>query len=157
MPSALPLPAPTSQYGFTCKVWIASKIEEIHLGGSYYVWFATELDPIANDKTAIPLEIYREIDIAVKTKLANHWKIESVKANLLLTISRLIAPTDRDRARELRREIETATLDMFRPQLWRINLRMVDASRWKKDGVHPGWDEQILTDLQRAEFEIIVE
>lgn len=155
--SGPPLAGSTSHYGFTCKVWIASKIEEIHLGGTYYVWFATELNPIANDKSAIPLEIYREIDVAVKTRLLNHWKIESVKANLLLAVSRQIAPADPEKARELRLEIETASLDMFRPQLWRINLQMVDASRWRKDGVHPGWDEQILTDLRRSEFEIVVE
>jgi hypothetical protein len=46
---------------------------------------------------------------------------------------------------------------MFRPQIWRIDLRQVDASRWNKDGARPGWDEQWVTDLKATEFEIVVD
>jgi hypothetical protein len=157
MPATLPSPAPTSQFGFTCKTWIASQLDQIHLGGTYYVWFSTELNPMSNGDSSIPLEIYREIDTAVKKRDANHPKLESVKRNSLLTVSRLIAPMDRARARASRREIRTASLEMFRPQIWRIDLRKVDASRWKKDRSHPGWDEQYVTDLKATEFDILVE
>jgi hypothetical protein len=157
MPGTLPSPTPTSQFGFTCKVWIASQLDEVHLGGIYYAWFSTELNPIANGESSIPLQIYRDVDIAVKKKDANHPKLESVRLNLLLTVSRLIAPSDRVLARALRREIRLAPVEMFRPQIWRIDLRKVDASRWKKDRAHSGWDEQYVTDLKGTEFEILVQ
>jgi hypothetical protein len=157
MSATLPSPAPTSQFGFTCKAWIASQLEEVHLGAIYYAWFSTELNPIANGESSIPLQLYRDIDIAVKRKDVNHSKLKDLRANLLLVVSRSIGPKDRALARALRREIRTAPVEMFRPQIWRIDLRKVDASRWKKDGARSGWDEQYVTDLKPAEFEILVE
>ena len=127
------------------------------MNGSYYVWFSTELNPIANGESSIPLQLYRDIDIAVKKKDINHSKLNDLRRNLLLAISRLIRPKNRLLARELRREIRTAPVEMFRPQIWRIDLRKVAASRWKKDGARPGWDEQYVTDLKATEFEILVE
>jgi hypothetical protein len=157
MPATLPSPAPASQFGFTCKAWIAYQLDAVHLGGIYYAWFSTELNPIANGDSSIPLQIYRDIDTAVKKKDVNHSKLETLRANLLLTVSRFIAPGNRGLARTLRREIRKAPVEMFRPQLWRIDLGKVDASRWKKDGAHPGWDEQFVTDLKATEFEILVD
>lgn len=156
MPS-LPLPSPTSQFGFACKTWIAARLEETHLGGAFYTWFSTELNPIGNGESSIPLQIYRDIDTAVKKKDGNHPKIELTKLKLLDAVSRLIGPKDAKLARTLRREIRTAPVEMFRPQIWRIDLRAVEVSRWKKDKSNPGWDEQYLTDLEASEFEVIVE
>jgi hypothetical protein len=157
MPATLPLPTHTSQFGFTCKTWIASQLDKVHLGEVYYAWFSMELNPIANGDSSIPLQIYRDIDTAVKKKDSNHPKLESVRLNLLLAVSRLIAPRDRVLARALRREIRSAPVEMFRPQIWRIDLRKVDASWRRKDRAHSGWDEQYLTDLKATEFEILVE
>lgn len=92
-------------------------MDEVHLGGVYYTWFSTELNPIANGESSIPLQIYRDIDIAVKKRDVNHTKIDSIKRNLLLTVSRVIAPKNPVLARTLRREIQTAPLEMFRPQI----------------------------------------
>ena len=155
--ATLPAPSPTSQFGFACKTWIAARLEEAHLGGAFYTWFSTELNPIANGESSIPLQIYHDIDTAVKRKDGNHAKIEMTKMKLIETVSRLIGPRNRKLARTLRREIRTAPVEMFRPQIWRIDLRTVDVSRWKKDQSKAGWDEQYLTDLKTSEFEIIVE
>jgi hypothetical protein len=157
MSATLPSPVPTSQFGFTSKAWIAYQLEEIHLGGIHYVWFSTELNPIANGESSNPLQLYSDIDIAVKKKDVNHSKLKDLRANLLLVVSRLIGPRDRTLSRALQREIRTAPVEMFRPQIWRIDLRKVDASRWKKDGAHSGWDEQYVTDLKAPEFEVLVE
>jgi hypothetical protein len=103
------------------------------------------------------LQIYRDIDIAVKKKDINHSKLETLRLNLLLTVSRLIAPNNPVLAESLRREIIEAPVEMFRPQIWRIDLKKVDPSRWMKDGAHPGWDEQFVTNLKATEFEIVAE
>jgi len=76
MSATLPSPVPTSQFGFTSKAWIAYQLEEIHLGGIHYVWFSTELNPIANGESSNPLQLYSDIDIAVKKKDVNHSKAQ---------------------------------------------------------------------------------
>lgn len=157
MLKSLTLTTPPLPSGFTCKVWIAYQLEANHFGGFHYVWFSRELNPIANGDSSNPLELYREIDRAVKKNDVNHPKLKDLKANLLLAVSRRIAPRDAAHARELKRTIRRAPAEMFRPQLWKIDLRRVDGARWNTTGANPLWDEQSVSDLQREEFEILVE
>lgn len=148
---------PTSQFGYACKTCIAAQLDPLLLGGFYFAWFSTELNPIANGSSSVPLLIYSVLDTAVKRKQITHEKILSVKVELLLTVERVIKPRDLPHARALRHAILSAPVEMFRPQIWRIDLRHVDGSRWKKDRTRPGWDEQYVTDLTATEFEIVVE
>lgn len=136
---------------------MAQQIEALYLDGRYYVWFSGQLNPIANGESSNPLALYAMIDKAVKMDDGNHPKLKDLKANLLLVVSRLIRPRDRDLARLLRRDILRAPLTMYRPQLWRLDLARVDVSRWKTDGAKATWDEQYVNDLQAGEFEVIVE
>jgi hypothetical protein len=157
MPASLSLPTPPPNLGFTCRVWIASQLEILHLGGYHYVWFSKDLNPIANGDSSNPLELYREIDRAVKRNDVNHPKLKDLKANLLLAVTYLIAPSDAARARELKRSIRRASIDMFRPQLWKLDLSRINATRWNKTGANLSWDEQYVTDLKGGEFEVIVD
>jgi hypothetical protein len=87
----------------------------------------------------------------------NHPKLKDFKAGLLSVIRAMIAPKDADLARKLRREILRAPIEMFRPQIWRVDLSRIAAARVRTDRSAPGWDEQYISDLDDAEFEIIVE
>jgi hypothetical protein len=57
---------PSGVYGYTCKVWLARKIEEEFSGSRYFVWFARRLNPLQNPASANPIEIYRVVNQAVE-------------------------------------------------------------------------------------------
>jgi hypothetical protein len=121
----------------------------------YYAWFAKELNPMANGPSSNPLALYETLDTAVKKKDVNHPKLKDLRANLLRLIHRSIG--DRTVARQLKRQIRTAPIEMFHPQLWRIDLSKISAGRIHTDRSMPGWDEQYIEDLTGIEFEVIVE
>lgn len=143
--------------GYTCKIWIASQLERHYLGGLYYVWFARELNPVGNGDSSNPLEIYVTVDRAVKNRDLNHPKLKDLRAELLGVVRLFIAPRDASLARSIRREILRAPVEMFRPQLWRLDLTKIVASRIRTDRSAAGWDEQYVADLRESEFDVIVE
>ncbi len=119
---------PGGQFGYGCKVWIASEMERKHLGGNHWFWFSRQLHPLPpTGPSSNPLDLYRTIDVAV----------------------------NRRRARALKKTVRKANLNMFRPQIWRIDVAGFPASRFEAG--QPGWDEQLIEDLQAGEFEVIVE
>jgi hypothetical protein len=75
----------------------------------------------------------------------------------LEVILRLVKPKDPSGARALRREVLSAPIEGYRPQLWRIDLSKIAANRVRTDQSSSGWDEQYVADLAESEFEIIVE
>jgi hypothetical protein len=75
----------------------------------------------------------------------------------LVVIDQEISPKDVQLARKLIDEIEQSGIDMFRPQLWRIDLAKVPESRWDTTERQDAWDEQLVKDLTQGEFEVIVE
>jgi hypothetical protein len=157
-PSSLFSPIPIwTPYGFACKIWVAYQLEKHYLGGLYYVWFARELNPIENGDSSNPLTIYETVDRAVKKRDINHPKPKDFKAGFLDVVNRLIVPRDAALARSVRREILRAPVEMFRPQLWRIDLSTIPAPRIRTDRSASGWDDQYISDLAETEFEIIVE
>src|SRR6202011_937454 len=111
----------------------------------------SELNPLANGPSSNPLSLYETLDTAVKKKDVNHPKLKDLRANLLWLIHRSIS--DRTLGRQLKRQIRTAPIEMFHPQLWRIDLSKIAASRIHTDKSMPGWDEQYIEDLTGIEFE----
>jgi hypothetical protein len=95
------------------------------------------------------------MDDAVKTGDTNHSKLKDYRANLLEAVNR--ADMKQELARALRHEILAAPISVFRPQIWRIDLSKILASRVQTDRSQEGWDEQYISDLTDSEFEIIVE
>jgi len=161
MSSALNVPQRNSVYGYTCKIWMACELEKNFLGGKYYTWFARELNPVGdgshspNGESSNPALLYLALDTAVKRRDVNHSKIKDLRAGLLRVINRYVR--DRNLAETLRKEIRRAPLEMFHPQLWRLDLRKIDAARIKVDRSTTGWDEQYIADLVDGEFEVIAE
>jgi hypothetical protein len=153
----LPKPQPSGRHGYACKVWISSTLEQRHLGGCFYVWFARELNPIRNGDSSNPLWLYLTIDRAVKSGDANHPKIKDLRRILLGVVNRLIARQEPRVAIALRREIRRAPIEMYRPQLWKIDLSRIAPGRIRTNGGNPAWDEQHIDDLEPGEFEVIVE
>jgi hypothetical protein len=122
-------PASRGLYGFSCKVWIAYQLEKQFLGGTYFVWFARELNPLSNGDSSNPLIIYADFDRAVKKRDLNHPKIKDFRARLLDVIARLVKPKDPYLARALRKEVLSAPIESFRPQLWQQDCRKPGKSR----------------------------
>jgi len=149
-----PPPAP-ARYGYTTKIWLASELDRLQFGGHYYVWFALELNPIQNGESSNPLLLYRDIDTAVKKKDLNHSKIRDLRAKLLRVIALRVEPVDATLAESLTREVLEAPVEMFRPQLWRLNVSAITPARWDTTGSTPGWDEYLISDLAPGEFEVI--
>ena len=147
---------PIRRYGYGCKIWIAREIEENYFGGMYYVWFSQHLNPLPpTARSSNPLELYSVIDQAVKIGDVAEPKIKDLRANIRVAINLLVAPGNAPLARALRRAVQRAPLDMFRPQLWRLDLSKLAPNR-----VQPGklnWDEWLIQDVRPGEFEVIVE
>jgi hypothetical protein len=140
---------------------MACELERKYLGGKYYAWFARELNPIGdgsrlpNGESSNPVLLYLALDTAVKRKDVNHSKIKDLRAGLLRVISRYVP--DRNLAAILRKEIRRAPIEMFHPQLWRLDLSKIEAARVKTDQSVAGWDEQYISDLDDDEFDVISE
>jgi hypothetical protein len=145
------------KYGYACKTWIASELEKTQFDCKYYVWFALKLNPVQNGDSSNPLLLYRELDTAVKKKDVNHTKIKDHRATLLMLVLRFIKPKDSQLARQLKREILHAPIEMFHPQIWRLDLSRLEKMRWNTSGSMPGWDEQFIEDLASGEFEIVTQ
>ncbi|MCW5979029.1 MAG: hypothetical protein KIT09_13190 [Bryobacteraceae bacterium] len=146
---------PSGEYGYGCKAWIAHELEREYLGGSYYCWFSSELNPISpTGESSNPLEIYRAVDHAVKTGDENHSKIKDLRANIIIAINLHIARRDPKLARQVRGALRRAPLSMFRPQIWRIEMSTLEG---RMEPGEPGWKEYLIRDLRSGEFEIIVE
>lgn len=161
MPSSLTVPPRISDYGYTCKIWMAAELERRYLGGKYYTWFARELNPVGdgsrppNGESSNPVVRYLALDTAVKRKDVNHTKIKDLRAGLLRVMSRYVP--DHSLAYLLRREVRRAPIEMFHPQLWRLDLRKIEAARIKLDQSTLGWDEQYISDLADGEFDVIAD
>jgi hypothetical protein len=151
-------PPPHLRFGFGCKIWLAYQLESLYFG-VYYTWFARELNPNGNWDSSNPLWIYQTVDRAVKKGDLNHPKLKDCRARLLFVVNEHIAKERNDPhlARLLRREILNAPIELFRPQIWRIDLARIPISRIKLDRSTPGQDEQYINDLMNTEFEIVVE
>jgi hypothetical protein len=146
----------TGQVGYGCKTWIAREIEEAHFGGLHYVWFSHQLNPLPpTGLSSNPLEIYRVIDYAVKTDDFDHPKIKDLRASLRVAVHQSIAPNNRLLARRLKKMIRRSNIEMFRPQLWRIDLSRIAVGRARAGRF--GWDERLIRDLRQGEFSVIVE
>ena len=97
-----------------------------------HVWFATELNPLANGPSSNPLKLYWMLDEAVKTNDWNNAKIKDLAANLLVVIDQTIGTCDKARVQKLIDQIAAAPIEMFRPQLWRPDLTKVHSTRWDR-------------------------
>jgi hypothetical protein len=155
MPKLNEPPAPSKSVGYTCKAWIAYELEKRYFGQRFYAWYASELNPIGNGDSSNPLMLYWQIDRAVKQNDSNHTKIKDLKAKLLFAVITLVEPKNVALASALRAEIVTASLSMYRPQLWKLDVAKIGL-RSTTDGAEPGWDEHLVTDIAEGEFEVVV-
>lgn len=145
----------TGDQGFACKVWLARVLEEDYLNAEYFVWFSASLNPDApTGRSSNPLLIYEELDTAVKRGDDNHAKVQSVRTSLRQAVRQIVGPQNKQLARRLRRAVRKAPLDMFHPQLWKLDLNKIGN---RKQRGRSGWDEFKIRNLTAKEFETIVE
>lgn len=155
-PLLAPPPTP-GERGFSCKTWLARTFEERYRRGHHFVWFSSELNPILNGDSSNPLWLYLTLDRAVKLRDANHPKITAVRYKLLQAVKKVIGPGDRRLLRELKREIRAAPIEMYRPQIWSIDVANISPPRIDAEQANPNWDEALVRDLKQEEFCVIVE
>lgn len=141
--------------GYSCKAWLAAEFARLYFAGVHCNWFASELNPVDNDPSSNPLRIYQRIDEAVKSGDLNDSKIEDLRAKLINVAWCKLENTDPQRAALLVQEIESAPLAMFRPQLLRIAVDKISASRYTV--LNTQMDEHLVADLAEAEFEVIAD
>lgn len=67
-----------------------------------------------------------------------------------------LGETNRARAEQLHRIVTAAPIEMFHPQIWRLKLSRIEATRLRP-GEHAGRDEMRIEDLTLGEFDEIVE
>jgi len=108
-----------------------------------------------NGDDSNPLFIYMWLDRAVQQGGVNNPKVKDVRANLMRAASRELRAAGREgELDETIDRISQAPLEMFTPQIWRIDLTAV-SGRYKQ-GVHYP-DEYELKGLTATEFEIIID
>jgi len=123
--------------------------------GQFYCWFSTRFNAMDNGDDSNPLFIYMWLDRAVQQGGVNNPKVKDVRANLMRAASRELRAAGREgELDETIDRISQAPLEMFTPQIWRIDLTAV-SGRYKQ-GVHYP-DEYELKGLTATEFEIIID
>ena len=142
-------------YGYSVQTWIAKLVNEYLHSGSYFCWFSMTYNAMRNGDDSNPIWIYLILDRAVAQGGLNNAKVKDVKANLLQVIDRELRVNNR--ASEVSGALSAvmnAPLDMFTPQLWRIDLGSISAKRYTGNYQYP--DEYRITDLKASEFEVII-
>jgi len=144
----------SSVSGYSAQTWIAKLVNEYLHPGSYFCWFSTNFNAMANGDDSNPIWLYWWLDRAVAQGGVNNAKVQQVRANLLLAIDRELRAAGRaSEIADATYVVTGAPLQMFTPQVWRINMAAI-AGRYT--GGHQYPDEYNITDLRAGEFEIVI-
>lgn len=147
------------EIGYSVQTWIATCIQDtINLNGQdepkYYCWISTVYNAIPPvGQSANPSSIFTQIDTAIQTNDEGDPKIERIRQKLVAAIAKTIAVADPRQGHRISRIIRGAPLNRFCPEIWAVNLGMVQPHR-RKPGQYP--NEFEISDLTTEEFEIVV-
>jgi len=108
-----------------------------------------------NGDDSNPLFIYMWLDRAVRQGGVNNPKIKDVRANLMRAAFKELRAGGREKElEETINRISQASIEMFTPQMWKIDLKAV-AGKYSQGHQYP--DEYELKGLKPSEFEVIVQ
>jgi hypothetical protein len=143
------------QWGYSCQTLLARSTNDLLYGDKYYCWFSKHLNATENGDDSNPIWLYLLIDRAAKQRAVHNAKIRDCRLNLMAAAAKELGRQGRSAERAATvASIRTAPIEMFAPQLWRIDLTAVHG-RYSSGHQYP--DEFLITDLRAAEFEVIVE
>jgi hypothetical protein len=141
-------------WGYSAQTWIAKLVNEFLHPGSYFCWFATSFNAMRNGDDSNPIWIYLSLDRAVDQGGINNVKVDKVKANIIQAIDReLMAAGRKTEIAPAIVAVNSAALDMFTPQLWRIDISAI-IGRYTTNNQYP--DEHCVRDLRTHEFDVVI-
>jgi len=140
------------RFGFSCQAWLAIDIADRFFRSNYRTWFSTSLNPQMNGSSSNPLILFQELDRIVQVNDHNHSRVEQFRIRLSNWITGSSLPAADVAA--LLKEIVSAPVPAFRPQIWKIDLRSIHISRLISLGQFP--DEYQLADVIPGEIKVIV-
>jgi len=148
----------SGKYGYSCQTALAKRVNEVLHHGLYYCWFSLEFNAVTSGNTSNPLWIYQTLSHAVHKKDVNDPKIMMIKMALMEAVTRnisIVGPAqDNEEDTEALINVRDAEIEMFHPQVWRIELSQV-GRRVKGGFQYP--DERKVEDLKSNEFSIVVD
>lgn len=149
-----PYPA-SNTFGYSTQTWLSRVVNEYLHPGVYYCWFARKFNSMANGDDSNPVWLYLIVDRAVFQNGQNNAKIKDLRTNLMRAVARgLYALGRADEVSSALAVIRSATIEMFTPQLWRIDLTKI---RGRYSSGHQYPDEYLITNLSTNEFDVVVE
>ncbi len=108
----------------------------------YFVYFTLDFNAFYNPASSNPLEIYRELDEAIKKGDSDNTKVRTVREQLLKTAASYLARRNPAQYHYVIQQVYDASLERFAPQVWRIKLE-----EWSEDCY-----EVVPTGSDRREF-----
>lgn len=173
-----PPPAAPDYYGYSCQVWFVLEIAGKVFGTrSRWAWFSIKFNPVDNVDSSNPCWLYTELSRAVQQKDVGNKLIKGYRATLLDMINKLEYDGKllAQEADSYRGRISSTPVESFRPEVWRLHLRLISSRKYNYEDVvrvkaeleqraqqeakppqvlQP--DEHLIDDLQSGEFEVII-
>jgi hypothetical protein len=146
--------APARSFGYSCQTVLSKRVNEFLHPGTYYCWYSLELNPATGGNSSNPLWLYQTLSHAVQTKDVNDRKIRDIRTSLMAAVTSGFPISGNPEAGKCIIQISHAVIELYRPQLWRVNLASV-GSRASAGYQYP--DERKVEDLLWSEFEVVVE
>jgi hypothetical protein len=145
---------PAGQYGYSCQTVLSRRVNEFLHPGTYYCWFSVEFDPGLGGNSSNPLWLYQTLSHAVRTGDVNDAKVRQIRMTLLDAVTRSCPIAGSPAVAAAIVHVRHAAVDLFRPQIWRIDLNQIKA-RATSGCQYP--TERKVENLRCREFDIIVE
>lgn len=152
----------TSRYGFGTKThlakWVDAQISTRLFGEPrYFHWISSSFNPINNPESSNPLEIFDDLSRAADNVGSGDEleRLENIRAQLLHSTT-LYLESDQELEIHLKRVIAGASLNLFRPEIWRITEQ-----GWKmfKRGPITDIDEWYTVEynlIEGRDFEVVI-
>lgn len=163
--------------GYTCQCWLKTEIDRLCYPVPW-VWFSTNFGAWRNVDSSNPCLLYYNLSRAVDQHDAGSRIVRDLRTQMLATIASSSLSTSEKRA--LRSFVINAPLSHLRPEIWRLDLTKISASRGLNLGAAKAlWtnnaqtqvsrnphqmlqpDEYLIQDLQQSgtniEYEVIIE
>jgi hypothetical protein len=153
-----------SKAGYSCQTLLAKMVNEVLHSGTYFCWFSEEFNADSGGNSSNPCWRYQTFDRAVRRNDTNDAYVRDAREKLVNALNLAVTaqydlnspPNDEDNAilAENILSIRHAGIELFRPQIWRIDLKKVEQ---RATSGHQYPHEHLIRNLTCQEFEVIVE
>jgi hypothetical protein len=145
---------PERKHGYSCQTVLSARVNEFLHPGTYYCWLSTEFNPAKTGNSSNPCSLYTTLSKAVQEDDTGDAKVQQIRTALLEAVTRKFPIEENQDAARAIVHVRHAVIDLFRPQIWRVDLKKV-ADRMTSGHQYPY--EHKVEDLKCQEFEVIIE